>query len=750
MQESIRLARRGAFNLSRALWLALILIVVPSLALIGLEVYQVVGGAPALKRNHEWIVHTFQVIATAKALDRALQDAERAQRSYLITGDERYLDPYRVSSHEADGLLAKLKQLTADNPEQQRRLPDLERQIDIELAELKRTIDVRRNEGVEAVRDILGASAGLGAMHAIGGMLDAAIATEDALLTERLARVAEKERSTAATSLTSGMLASAIMILGVILTVLAFRTARTTEAARHQSEEHLRVLVNGIADHAICMLDPHGLVATWNVGAQRIVGYAADEILGQHFSRFFTEEDRKADLPSQALETALREGRFEAEAWRVRKDGSRFFANVVLDPLRDTAGKLLGFAKITRDITERLQRQQALEQARAQLAQSQKMEALGQLTGGIAHDFNNLLHVIKNCIQLLQRRLPNEDADAGRIFAMVDRNADRAARLTQQLLAFARRQPLELKPIDPNKLVSRMTDLLRHALGESVALETVLGSGAWAVSTDANQLESALLNLAVNARDAMPQGGKLTIETSNAFLDEVYVRAHEGVGAGQYVLIAVSDTGSGMTKDVIAQAFDPFFTTKQAGHGTGLGLSQVYGFVKQSGGHVKIYSEPGEGTTIKLYLPRLAMAQTAPAFMEEQPDAAAIATETVLVVEDDEDVRTFTAELLGELGYRVLAAPDARSALGILEKEPGVDLLFTDVGLPNGINGRQLADEARRRWPGLQVLFTTGYARNAIVHHGRLDPGVELIVKPFSQSTLAIKIRGILDKGNGT
>jgi CheY-like chemotaxis protein len=376
------------------------------------------------------------------------------------------------------------------------------------------------------------------------------------------------------------------------------------------------------------------------------------------------------------------------------------------------------------------------------------MDALGQLSGGIAHDFNNLLAVILNCVVILHRRLQIIDPEVRQTVDMIKRNAERAASLTQRLLAFSRRQALAPKPIDPNKLVSGMVDLLRRALGESVALETVVGSGAWSVSADPNQLETAILNLAVNARDAMPNGGKLTIETENTFLDETYAATHQEVTPGQYTMIAVSDTGIGMKKDVIAKAFDPFFTTKE--HGTGLGLSQVFGFMKQSGGHVKIYSEPDEGTTIKLYLPRLVVAEDVKALNDERPVAAHRGGETILLVDDEEDVRTSTAQLLRDLGYRVLVAPDARAALELTEKKPDIDLLFTDVGLPNGINGRQLADQVRGRWPSVKVLFTTGYARNAIVHHGRLDPGVELIVKPFTQVGLAEKIRQVLNGGAGT
>jgi CheY-like chemotaxis protein len=328
---------------------------------------------------------------------------------------------------------------------------------------------------------------------------------------------------------------------------------------------------------------------------------------------------------------------------------------------------------------------------------------------------------------------------------MALRGADRAAALTQQLLAFARRQPLEPKPINLNRLVAQMTDLLRRTLGESIAIETVLAGGIWWVSADANQLESAILNLAVNARDAMASGGKLTIETANAFLDEAYAASHGEVSPGQYVMVAVSDTGAGMTPEVINQVFEPFFTTKPEGKGTGLGLAMVYGFVKQSGGHVKIYSEPDQGTTVKLYLPRLAVERTAEAAAESRVLPERAARGTILVVEDDDDVREHSQEILSELGYQILTARDSTEALSLLEASAEIRLLFTDVGLPGPLNGRQLAEEARQRRPDLRVLFTTGYARNAIVHQGRLDPGVELITKPFTYAALARKIRGVLD-----
>jgi CheY-like chemotaxis protein len=326
------------------------------------------------------------------------------------------------------------------------------------------------------------------------------------------------------------------------------------------------------------------------------------------------------------------------------------------------------------------------------------------------------------------------------------RGADRAASLTQRLLAVSRRQSLDPKPVDVGRLVTGMSELLRRTLGEQIAIETVLAGGLWRVHVDPNQLEIGILNLAVNARDAMPGGGKLTIETANAYLDEAYAASQAEVVPGQYVVVSISDTGTGMSREVQAHAFEPFYTTKDIGQGTGLGLSQVYGFVKQSGGHVRLYSEEGEGTAVKLYLPRLLAADeagVAEAVTDHAPHSRI--GETILVVEDDEDVRAHSTGILRELGYVVLVAPLAAPALQILEEHPEISLLFTDVGLPGGMNGRQLADEARKRRPGLKVLFTTGYARNAIVHDGRLDPGVSLLTKPFTFNALAAKLDDLLD-----
>jgi PAS domain S-box-containing protein len=520
---------------------------------------------------------------------------------------------------------------------------------------------------------------------------------------------------------------------------------RRAEDQLRESQEQFRLLVQGVTDYALFMLDRDGRVSSWNAGAERIKGYTRDEILGHHFSRFYTEEEREAGVPSKALQQAAAEGRWETEGWRVRKDGSRFWAHVVIDAIRNDAGELVGFAKITRDVTERKKAERELDQAREALFQSQKMEAVGQLTGGVAHDFNNLLTVIIGGLDTLARSKPSDTVRIRRALEMSRHAADRAGSLTARLLAFSRKQALEPTPTALNTVVRNMVDLLHRTLGEQIELESVLSPRLWTIEIDQNQLESAVLNLAVNARDAMPSGGKLTIETQNTFLDESYAATDAEVRPGQYVVICVSDTGSGMSKPTLARAFEPFFTTKEMGRGTGLGLSMVYGFVRQSGGHVTIYSEEGEGTTVKLYFPRhLSSEETSGEEGEEPKYPSASENEVVLVVEDNPEVRAFSVMSLSELGYHVLEAADAEAALSILRSDQRIDLLFTDVVLP-GRTGRVLADESAIVRPGLKVLFTTGYSRNAIVHHGRLDAGVRLLQKPFTFNQLASHVREVLD-----
>ncbi|WP_242128592.1 GAF domain-containing protein [Sphingobium sp. Sx8-8] len=526
--------------------------------------------------------------------------------------------------------------------------------------------------------------------------------------------------------------------------------ARTADIRRafdrlKESEQRFGILVQGVTDYAICMLDAHGIVTSWNAGAERIKGYAADEIVGRHFSAFYRQADREEGAPARALGVAAVAGRFEAEGWRVRRDGSEFWASVVVDAIHDDDGRLIGFAKVTRDLTEK----RAIED---QLRQAQKMEAVGQLTGGIAHDFNNLLTVIGGNIELAGRALEKAEGagqDVGkarRAVASAMKGAERAATLTQRLLAFSRRQPLSPKPLDLGQMVAGLGELLQRSLGELVRLETIAQPELWAVEADPNQIENALLNLAVNARDAMPGGGTLTIETANVRLDQAYVARHPYVTPGDYVMVAVTDTGTGMSAATLDKIFEPFFTTKEIGRGTGLGLSQVYGFVKQSGGSIEVQSQEGQGTCVKLYLPRLAGAVAGRDDARGRGAAIGPARgETILVVEDDDGVRAYSAEILRELGYDVLEAADGAAALALVEQpERAIDLLFSDVVMP-GMSGSDLGERARALRPGLKILFTSGYTRDGFLRGQRLESGIALLPKPFALADLARHIRDLLD-----
>lgn len=472
-----------------------------------------------------------------------------------------------------------------------------------------------------------------------------------------------------------------------------------------------------------------------------ILGWSEAELIGRT-SEWMEHPDDLAKTRgeiaalAQGMPTARFENRFRA------KDGSYRNFSWTAVPENNL------IYCVARDVTEQRARARALADAEDALRQAQKMETLGQLTGGVAHDFNNLLQIVTGNLELLQRGLPEDQARLRRAADNAMAGAERAALLTQRLLAFSRRQPLAPERIDPNRLVSGMSDLLNRTLGETIEVETIQSARIWPVEIDVNQMENALLSLAVNARDAMPDGGKLTIEVANTHIDEDYAAQEAEVSPGQYVLISVSDTGQGMDEDVLSHAIEPFFTTKEVGRGTGLGLSMVYGFIKQSGGHIRVYSERGHGTTVKIYLPR---------FYGPLPDndtgTVSRATpvcggdETVLVCEDDDKVRAYTVDVLKELGYRVMEADNGAAALQTLEtaSEP-IDLLFTDVILPGGMTGADIAQQARAQQPGLRILFATGYARNAIIHHGRLDPGVELLTKPFTYAELATKVREMLDR----
>jgi PAS domain S-box-containing protein len=498
--------------------------------------------------------------------------------------------------------------------------------------------------------------------------------------------------------------------------------------ALHASEERFRLLVQGVTDYAIYMLSPTGQITNWNAGARRIKGFEEHEVINSHFSRFYIGEDVASGLPMRALSTAAREGRFESEGWRVRKDGTRFWAHVVIDPIKNQLGELIGFAKVTRDITERQQAALALEKAKEALFQSQKLEAIGKLTGGVAHDFNNLLSVIVNGVGVLKRRL--QDPEDTRVLDAMERAAGRGATLTQQLLAFARQQPLKQDKYNLNEVISSFEAVLRRANQGTVAFDLELAPELPLVLVDAPQLEAAVLNLIVNSRDATPDGGKITLRTD---MVELASGAVGSLAAGRYVKVTVSDTGSGMTPEIANRAIEPFFTTKPIGKGTGLGLSQVYGLVQQSGGDLIIESAVGKGTAISLYFPALSDQADRQALAREQRDKA-------LVVDDQEDVLNMAVELFRTLGYEVLSANNGSDALEILKRTPNVDVLFTDVVMP-GMSGIELGQQARALAPKMKIILASGHAAPALKAENVSVDEFQLITKPYSVSQILKQLR---------
>jgi PAS domain S-box-containing protein len=501
---------------------------------------------------------------------------------------------------------------------------------------------------------------------------------------------------------------------------------KAAEESLRRSEQEFRLLVQGVTDYAIYMLDPQGRITNWNPGAQRIKGYAAHEIVGQHFGVFYTEADREAGEPARALRTATEEGRFERESWRIRKDGTRFWAHVVIDPIRDEAGDIIGYAKITRDITERLKAQRELEETRQALLQSQKLDAIGKLTGGVAHDFNNLLMAVLGSLELLRKRLP-PDPRAAALLENAVQGAQRGAALTQRMLAFARKQDLKLEGVDVTALVRGMSGLLQRSLGPSIQLVTRFPRDLPPALSDANQLEIALLNLAVNARDAMPEGGRITIEANEETLEAS--TSELALPPGPYVRLSVLDEGEGMDETTLARATEPFFTTK--------GMPMVHGLAEQSGGRMKVASRPGHGTRVDIWLPQADGVGGREAEAAAAPSEQAGPSRLVLAVDDDNLVLTNMAAMLEDLGHRVVVAASASDALTALS-EHAVDLVITDYAMPQ-MTGLQLAREIAARRPGLPIVLATGYAE--------LPPGegenLPRLAKPFSQAELAEVLRGL-------
>lgn len=497
-------------------------------------------------------------------------------------------------------------------------------------------------------------------------------------------------------------------------------------------EGRYRLLVEAVTDYAIYLLDPSGIVTTWNPGAERFKGYTASEIIGQHFSRFYTEEDRKTNLPFRVLEIAKREGKFEAEGWRVRKDGSRFWAYVIIDPIRDPSGEIIGFAKVTRDLTERKETQDKLEKAREISLQSQKLEAIGQLTGGIAHDFNNLLMAVLGSLELLRKRLPPDDLRSIALLDNAAQGAHRGTTLTKRMLAFARNYEFKLDVITIPELVRSMTDLLQRSVGPSFSLETRFPLALKPVEVDTNQLELALLNLTLNARDAMAEGGDIVL---SARQQSVAIGDIIGLAPGEYIQLSVTDTGEGMDAETLERAAEPFFTTKGVNKGTGLGLSMVHGFAEQSGGRLFLRSEKGRGTTATIWLPvakKPAQPMVATPTAPPKPSDRSL---TILAVDDDALVLMNTVAMLEDLGHTVFDACSGQEALDILRSEDSIELVITDQAMPKMI-GTALARIIKDEWPDIPVMLATGYADRVSGD----EIGLPKVTKPFLQRDISNEI----------
>jgi signal transduction histidine kinase/ActR/RegA family two-component response regulator len=709
---------------SFALVPALLFVAIPLLALAGLAGYSLLGNNPSLTDARRNVVHAMTVLQAADVLGQAMVDAESGQRGYLLTADPAYLNAYTAAlPHIQDGI-AGLQRLTNDDPDQQRRLLDLQSHVTTKLNELAATIAAMEGPGgFEAARGIVRTDLGLHSMEAVRADLGEIGLNEQKRLGTRLNELELAEHRNTEIFVGLSVLALATLIAGGVLLSRAhnrlFRTERTVVATLDAVREGVAAFD---ADHRLTAWN-RPFIETLRLPPEMMrVGVTLETL---------SVAGSASPVAPELVALEARARRLGEPVLTERRLADGTILEVFQNPAADG-----GFVITCIDVTARRQAEDIARQA-------QKLDSLGKMTGGIAHDFNNLLTVIVGNLDLL-RRAVGQDTRAQERVELLSMAASRGAKLTSQLLAFARRQPLEPQVLGLSQLMPDVVQLVRRAVGETITVESVVAGGLWNTMIDPTQFQTAVLNLAINARDAMPGGGRLTIEVLNASLDDAYASRHAEVTAGQYVLCAVTDTGIGMDADTVAHALDPFFTTKGPDKGTGLGLSMVYGFVKQSGGHLKIYSEPGEGTTVKLYLPR-ASATELPLPARRETVLAAAGTESVLMVDDDEIVRTTTGALLEDLGYRVTQAASGAEALSLIEKGGRFDLLFTDVVMPGPVNGRALANRAVELDPDLRVLFTSGYTANAVVHNARLDRDVQLISKPFTRESLAAKLRVVLD-----
>jgi signal transduction histidine kinase/CheY-like chemotaxis protein len=700
------------------------------LALVGAVTWERLN---ASRNARELSQHSYGVLGTMKDLAIALRDAERGQRGYLLTGKDEYLGPYNAARDHIGLLQGELQKLTADNPAQQERLRALSPTIQHKLEELAQTVQARRDGGLESALRIVNTDVGRSFMREAEVVLSGMLADEQALLTDRLAQNDTRATWVRWLVISGSGLAILTLVLAARLLNNAWSRSYRAETDQRALVLHLRTTLDSLSQ-GVAVFGPDRKLKNWNACYQVLLELPRAMVRPGAAYTAFAEYTAEPGRPELESEDQVRHGgqslREAITYERKRVDGHQL--EIRRTPMPDG-----GFVLTISDMTKRAQAEEVLREA-------QKMQAIGQLTGGIAHDFNNLLQVILGNLEFVRAKL---DGD-GKLQTRIDRAtwaAQRGATLTGQLLAFARKQPLAPAAIDLAATMPDLIPLLRRTLGEHIDVRYVETAGLWPAMADPAQLESAVLNLALNARDAMPGGGRLTIELGNKVLDAEYARHNAEVTPGDYAMAAVSDTGHGMTPEVVARVFEPFFTTKPDGKGTGLGLAMVFGFVKQSGGHVKIYSEPGQGTTVKLYLPRAASLAKITSQRMSSPAELPRGSATVLVVEDEAAVREIACAILRDLGYRVLEASDGDEGLRVFGAYAAdIDLLLTDVILPGEIRGRELSDRIRAIRPEVKVVFMSGYTENSIVHHGRLDEGVHLIGKPFKREQLAVKVADVL------
>ena len=725
-------------TIARANTLALVAIAA-LVAMLGLVTYQ---RFHALQAARGWVQHTYQALATIKDLDIALRGAESGERGYVLTGEPTYLAPYQSALARVSLIQGDLQRLTADNPAQQEHIRALAPLLQRKLEAMAQTVELRRSIGLDAALATFQSGSGQQLMNDIDAALSVMSADEEHLLGKRLA--AEKHSAALTRWLTLLSTAASLLLLAWATRMLnrARVDAEHSTAEQRTLATRLKTSLDSLSQ-GVGVFGADNRLVHWNDCFQILLELPKPMVReGTPYAAFVEQMAAQAGAPFLETEEQLLHGPHG------RTHGGPVVYERALAPdahvleIRRTPTPENGFVLTISDMTRRAE-------ADAVLREAQKMQAVGQLTGGIAHDFNNLLTVILGNLEFVSAKLRGDDALLSRI-QRAEWAAQRGATLTKQLLAFARKQPLEPKPVNLSQVLPEIGGLLQRTLGETIEVRVVDAAGLWNCMTDTAQLESVVLNLALNARDAMPGGGRLTVEVANKVLDEEYARAHAEVTAGDYVMLAVSDTGQGMTPDVAAHAFEPFFTTKSDGKGTGLGLAMVYGFVKQSGGHIKLYTEPGEGTTMRMYLPRVVGAATT-AQQPEAPLEIPHGQATILVVEDEAQVREITAAILRELGYRVLEAEDSETALRVFGAHAAeIDLLLVDVVLPGDLRGRDVAEQIAAIRPKTRILYMSGYTANAIVHQGRLDDGVHLINKPFSRDQLARKVAQVLGVSSGT